>query len=210
MTDAPAVTPLWEAGDLSAPPGSRPWALAVRLELQALLHDAESNADRLQRNLRGMREHEGHRQLEDPQGQPFPTFERFCVCAPPFGLGYDVGALDQIVAERKSAQVKAQAPGVVGGHGGRRRTKQGSARTLVKRGDNVEYTAAVLARDHPEHLQKLQTGEYKTAAEARRAAGIARKYPKVTPTPKGFERAIRRHLSPEQIGELVALLGEAR
>jgi hypothetical protein len=80
---------LGDPGDLSAPPGSRPWATAVRGELIATLHNIRFYADHLASMNRLMREHDGYKQLYDSRGQPFSDYAAFCVEPEPWGLGMD-------------------------------------------------------------------------------------------------------------------------
>jgi hypothetical protein len=69
------IETLGNAGELNAPPGSRPWAIAVRLELQSALHDAAFNAQQLKAWRDLMKQFSGYHQLVDDRGQPFKTYE---------------------------------------------------------------------------------------------------------------------------------------
>src|SRR5262245_36327264 len=99
-----------DAGDLHAAPGSHDWAVAMRLELQAKLHASETDAESLRDYLLAMRKFEGWRELSDARGNAFGSFELFCAAGHPYGLGYDVDALDHIVQERRSAAARAARP----------------------------------------------------------------------------------------------------
>lgn len=77
-----------EVGDIAAPPGSRDWALAVRLDIQCTLNDIVANVRHLQDLLALCREHKGHCPLADRNGHPFATFAGFCTAPQPFGLGF--------------------------------------------------------------------------------------------------------------------------
>ena len=101
------IETLGNAGDLNAPPGSRPWAIAVRLELQSVLHDAAFNAQQLRSWRDLMKQHAGYRQLVNEQGKPFKTYEELCKAKPPFGLGCEPSDIDQIIKELESADAKA-------------------------------------------------------------------------------------------------------
>jgi len=106
-TKALNVQTLGERGDLSATPGSQPWAIAMRLSVQAALHNAESSAGHLAQMVSLLREHQGYRQLFDQQGQPFTLYETFCYEPTPWGLGYDPRGIERIIEERKTAQARA-------------------------------------------------------------------------------------------------------
>lgn len=95
-----------EAGDLAAPPGSQPWAIAVRLQIQSLLKDNASSVKHLQTWLRGMEEYAGYRQLTDVKGKPFCSYAAFCQARPPWGLGYPPEVIDQILKELELFQAE--------------------------------------------------------------------------------------------------------
>lgn len=90
-----------DAGDLHAEPGTRDWAVAVRLEIQSCLHDRASNAEMLEMWLKGMREHGGWRTLKDQRGKPFASYAAFCKAPPPFGLGKGPTELADIIEDRR-------------------------------------------------------------------------------------------------------------
>jgi DNA-binding MarR family transcriptional regulator len=97
---------LGDPGDLAAPPGSQPWAIAVRLQIQSLLKDNLSSVKHLRTWLKGIEEYAGYRQLTDETGQQFPTYAAFCNAKPPWGLGYPPEVIDQILKELESVQAK--------------------------------------------------------------------------------------------------------
>ena len=88
---------LGNAGNLNAPPGSRPWAIAVRLEMQSVLSDIKFNFRQLKawRNL--MKEQNGYRQLVNERGMTFESYEEFCKAKPPFGLGCEPLDIDYLI-----------------------------------------------------------------------------------------------------------------
>lgn len=199
------ITVIGDAGDLSAPPGSRPWAVATRLLIQGHLHTTTSNAQHLSAHLRGMREHEGWRQLTDARGAAFRTYEAFCVHPEPFGLGYDAPSLDQIIRERATAQQKALDATPLPAHGGPRR-KQGRHTTLLSR--DAGYQTARIARDRPDIHERMKAGEFRSVHQAAIAAGIRKVTVTVPLEPETIARVLRRRLSTEDRLALVALLAE--
>jgi hypothetical protein len=122
-TDVPAdesprgrVTALDELGDLNAKPGSRPWTLAVRDNLTRLLRDVEFSSERARSWFQQLRDTEGWRQLSDTRGQTFKSFDAFCYCQKPSGLGYEISHVERIIQDRtgehtKTAHAKAKAKG---------------------------------------------------------------------------------------------------
>ncbi|MEH1843036.1 MAG: hypothetical protein V7L20_30965 [Nostoc sp.] len=100
------IETLGNAGDLNALPGSRSWAIAVKLELQAVLHDAMFNAQQLKAWRDLMKEYDGYQQLVDEHGKPFKTYEELCKAQPPFGLGCEASDIDKIIKELESSNTK--------------------------------------------------------------------------------------------------------
>ncbi|MFN6561587.1 MAG: hypothetical protein RMY28_017580 [Nostoc sp. ChiSLP01] len=96
------IKTLGNAGDLTALPGSRAWAIAVRLEMQAVLHDTVFNAQQLKAWRDLMKEYDGYQQLVDEHGKPFKTYEELCKAQPPFGLGCEPSDIDKIIKELES------------------------------------------------------------------------------------------------------------
>jgi hypothetical protein len=78
---------LGDPGDLNAPVGSEPWAIAVRLELQATLAQVHDVEMRLERYATILRHTAGWRALRAGDGTPFPSFDAFCREPKPYGLG---------------------------------------------------------------------------------------------------------------------------
>ena len=166
-----------ETGNLHAELGSRSWAIAVRNKAQSFLYDERSSARHLKGMIDLLAEHHGYRSLDDQDGSLFPTFEAFCRARPPFGLGYDLDALNTIIEERKSAQARAQAPKPLGAH--RRPTNDERENRGVdntsNRGDSADYLTARIARDHPVVLERMRAGEFSSVRAAALEAGIVRR-----------------------------------
>lgn len=97
---------LGNAGDLTAPVGSRPWAIAVRLEMQAVLHDAVFNAQQLKAWRDLIKEYDGYQRLVDEHGKPFKSYEDLCKAKPPFGFGCESSNIDKIISEFDLADEK--------------------------------------------------------------------------------------------------------
>jgi len=163
-------------GDLSAPPGSRPWAIAVRRELQSAIDNRESDTMNLKRFLLLMEQHEGYKVLTDARGRPFRSYRAFCEARHPIGLGYDPEMLQLVIAERKTAEQRATATTELREH--RRPTieeasNKGNNITFT-RGTNPEYLAARIARDRPDILERMKAGEYPSVRAAAIEAGIVK------------------------------------
>lgn len=78
-------------------------------------------------------------------------------------------------------------------HGGERKAEQRSERTLKSRGETAAYLVARLKRDHPDIVERLAAGEFKSAKAAARAAGI-----KVDATPLQLLRRTWKRASPAE------------
>ena len=48
------ISTMDEVGDISAPPGSDPWSIAVRLDIQTTLNDINGDAKHLRRHDRSL------------------------------------------------------------------------------------------------------------------------------------------------------------
>ena len=201
------VTALDEVGDLSAAPGSRPWAVAVRDELRASVNDTKSKAEHLQSWRDAMVRYEGWRQLSDERGRPFASFRAFCQARPPFGLGYRPEFIDALIC-KKSAEEWAADHGeidtAVHAGPGRGRKTPSDTRGLGDRVD-ANYLTARIARDRPDILALMRAGKFSSVRAAALEAGILKPRVSVERTPSGFARAVRRYL-PGHVEELVALL----
>jgi hypothetical protein len=221
-----------EHGNLSALPGSHDWAVAMRREIHVSLHSAVSSADHLSVMVRLMEEHRGYRELEDDLGREFSSFEAFCVCRPPYGLGYRKDDIDRIVRERQqSVEQLAEAatplstPGAPAGNTNAARVKElaetaapvdetgmenkPSNRRIVYGDGQSEYLAARIARDRPDILERMKAGEFPSVRAAAREAGIVKDRITILTEPRAAAAQIRKHFDPESVRELARLLREA-
>lgn len=97
---------LGDPGDLAAPPGSKPWARAVRLQIQSLLKENATGVKHLRTWLEAIEKHSGYRQLTDENGKAFSSYAEFCKAKQPWGLGYSPEIIDQILKQLESFQEK--------------------------------------------------------------------------------------------------------
>ena len=170
-----------EIGSLDDPPGSPRWAVAVRVEIQHFLDQSESDAKHLENWLQAMQQHDGWKNLSNRSKRPFQSFEDFCVCKRPFGLGYSKDSIDRIVSERKSAQERARSlDGKTSNSGAGPLTANekdnGDIVTInsTPKGNSADYLTARIARDHPEILERMKAGEFNSVRAAAKEAGIVK------------------------------------
>jgi hypothetical protein len=194
-----------DVGNLSAPPGSRPWSVAMRLEIQSVLRDERSSAEHMGTLLRLFVQHNGFRELEDDKGKRFPTFESFCLCKPPWGLGYSRDDIDRIIKERASAERRAEQAKPTAPSG---RPKKGESPTPLPKGMHSDRLAARIARDRPDILERMKAGEYRSVRAAAKDAGIVKEKIQVPKEPEGAARLLLKHFGAKQIKELIRLLSE--
>lgn len=185
-----------DAGDLSAPPGSRPWAVAMKLHLLTTYQkrDDEENHLRLMRD--GFLKYQGWSVLVDADGQPFSSWDEFCRTPSPYGLGTTPEHLDDEVERRKL--LTPHEAGKLGGRG-----KKGSSNTTGFNGERGrDYFLAKLEKDgERELLAKIHSGQMSASAAAIEA-GIRPRYLQVAPTVDGFLKAALKHLSTRERREL--------
>ena len=79
-TDLPA--------DISAEPGSLPWAVAIKEQLLLSLGFVQGKEQHIEAMVGLLRKHEGYKVLRRRDGKPFGSYEEFCTARPPFGLGH--------------------------------------------------------------------------------------------------------------------------
>lgn len=201
-----------EHGSIDAPPGSRAWAIAVRREIYSALHDRKSASQNLRAYVDLFREHKGYLQLSDRRGRPFATHEAFCVAPYPFGLGYRPEDIDQIIVERKDREVSDRAanPLTLLEHGRPPKGEQedkGSNGTL-KRGNPADYLTARIARDHPEILNRMKAGEFRSVRQAALEAGIVRPTITLPLAPLAAVRLIAKYFKDDALEALLRGLAD--
>lgn len=194
-------------GRLSAPIGSKPWAVAVKEEMRNLLREHDGAHKSLRGYLDVFIQHEGWKLLDGPNGRPFATYTDFCREPQPLGLGRGPEEIEQVIKERmerQTAKALAADPEVkpAAEHGGKREEEEDSIGILTP-GNSATYLVRRLKRDSPEIAEALARGEYPSA----RAAGIAAGIVKV-PTPMQIARRAILKMSRAEQNELLSWLAE--
>ena len=165
------------------PPGTPEWCEGMSVLVQSSFssveqHGARELVDRLQKTL----PHEPWRcvPLDKPAGHPKVWLEG--VTGPPWlATRLMVEALDEELACRieqlcgRAGETVALAESVapVAGHGGAREQVDISENiNLNQGGTSASYRVAKLKRDAPEVAERMAAGEFRSVADAERAAGL--------------------------------------
>lgn len=213
---------LGEHASIDATPGTRSWAIAVKREAQAALHNSEFAGANIDAYVKLIIRYKGWAQLSGPKDRPFRDMEDFCKTPEPFGLGYSLDAINSIIEERKKktdAQRAAEAAPLFK-HGGDRNTENGDQGVLhtLKRGtNNPDYELARLKRDAQDDpdkaklLQEVEAGE-RTIASAAKEAGIrSPRFSVIISRDRSviarcILRNLSRYLPPDQVDEIVQMM----
>lgn len=172
-------------GDIFADPSSQDWAIAARRELQSLLAKEDANHKNISCYMETLIRHRSYQLLAGPDGSRFLTFEAFCVCRPPCGLGRSKAEIDALVDERKRKETARQQAAdksvpPLNGRGNPTGTNQHKKEERLSdnvsslRGTGSSYLVRRLKRDSPAIADALGRGEYPSARAAAIAAGIVK------------------------------------
>ena len=96
-----------------APIGSEPWAQSVRLHLQAIVKDIDSEPKRVRRYINIINEHRAWTLMNKPDGSYFATWEDFCEFRQPWGLGKaweDIRPFLEAAEGKRAVQLATVAP----------------------------------------------------------------------------------------------------
>ena len=198
--------------DLTAPPGSLPWAVAVKEQLLLFLEQERGNEEQIESFDKLMRQHEGYKVLPSASGDPFNSHAEFLMAPSPYGLGTTVMVMERVLERARRIRVNEAKRRPLRHHGGSwDKQGQGSTPNLAQgRGDNADYLLRRIHRDRPDVFARYEAGEFRTVAEAARVAGLAygRRNRKtvVLGDPVKLAAAIRRHFSPEERRQIAAEL----
>jgi len=194
---------------------------------EALHRDGASPAGALEL-LAAIVEDRTWERLRDAKGRSFKgRFRDFVEARSPYGLGYDPDQLPKVLQLRhphesvpkiayRMAQMREtvkrllleEIP-VVLPNGGNRRSEEFQSRATrlnLSTADTADYVTARLKRDAPELAEKVIRGELTPNAAARQMGW--RKPRIVVSTPEAVAKALRKHMTPDEIQVLVRLLSQ--
>ncbi len=128
----------------------------------------------------------------------------------PFGLGYEIDAINAIIDERKSAEARAQRPKFLADNDGpltgEEKDSIGNDVTdrVIERGNNADYLTARIARDRPDILDRMKAGEFTSVRAAAKEAGIVAPEVRFRRAVPLAVRALRRHFTVDELAEIKA------
>ena len=140
-----------ELGDPDAPIGSRLWLLYVANEIRKTLYDNHQTGRRLKDLVEVFKEHAGWQEFG------YLTWEEYCT------------KRLQTEAEKVESEVRLRA------HGTNQHTSGDNncnVQMIEHQGNSADYLTARIARDHPDILEAMKRGEYRSVRQAAIAAGI--------------------------------------
>lgn len=190
---------------------ARNWQL-VRHTEGALRHGAE-NLSSVPGLLRALLDEEAWREFALPNGETvtYRRFSEFVAAKPPRGLGTEVALINRIVAGDPDLLVMLREAEKVGrGSAGRGRPSLVPVDSTAPN-DSPSATgpaAERLARAHPEQYAAVKSGELSVNAAAVLAGIRPRRISVRLDRPDSIARSLRKHLTPEQVAELRALLAD--
>jgi hypothetical protein len=174
------TTTLFEPGSVAAY-GSEAWAIECRTKLQQAVDRAVGGQFEFDRDLRKFWEHAGWKALKSADGQAFASFRQFAMAERPYGLHLtphtykglmrDIDKSMEEVAEDADAHkgLTRQEAGKLGGKGHKAIDNINSFN-----GTSADYLARRIARDHPDILERMKAGDYKSVRAAAKDAGIVK------------------------------------
>lgn len=113
-------------------------------------------------------------------------------------------AIETTPARTEEEFKRARAEG--GKLGGRGNLSRASTKVSPER--DADYFTSRIARDRPDILERMKTGEYASVEAAAVDAGIRKRYWKIPRDLDGVARALRRHFTAAQIAALIDALTE--
>jgi len=165
--------------------------------LKMMFQSAETSFTRWQETLELA---EKHRVFElVPPDKPYGSLQAMVKAE----LGVTIEESKRIVVFR-TAQARAMDPLELAKPGEIGRGRGSDTTSNDERG--ADYQTARIARDRPDILQRMQAGEYDSVRRAALDAGVIKPLIRLQATPEAFARAARKHLTADQIEQLVEML----
>ena len=191
-----------EAASMEGPralkePGDVLWCWQTISALQSIWKSLNLDYDRYTRVWAEAEEHAIWEKI--PQDKPFGTKEAMLKA---LEAGDDSAARHRIAVQAIAARPLLK-------HGGPSKKKNRPSYTKVGYGGSIDKISARLARDYPEIWERMKRGEFASAADAAREAGLKVDQPKSIRLHTDVNRVaanIKKHYTPEQVTALIEVL----
>lgn len=161
--------------------------------------------------LRRVLEDEAWRQFTTQRGEVVQprSFREFVTTPPLKGLGVDMDLIERIVGTDDPDLLRLLREAQAGQGGRPRRDETPLESNGVSQGESSSYTAARLARDHPEQYAAVKAGDLTLHAAAVLAGIRPRRFSVSAADPVSVARSLRRNMEPEVVAKLVEELQRA-
>lgn len=164
--------------DSIAPLGSRTWAEESRQSIQDALDHAVDGKVKFTDAMRYFWRHGGWKLLEDASGMAFQDIRSFALAKRPHGLHMslqvfkafmkDIGKATEEISDYAETHPLPEHGEIGGGH------SRVDSVNSAKGGNSTDYLARRIARDRPDILERMKSGQYKSVRAAAKDAGIVR------------------------------------
>jgi hypothetical protein len=161
------ISQLDDLGDRDAPPGSPAWAKYFLGRAKIASQQLDSDVSRLQGLIQILEEHEAWK--------AFGYLSLDTLCKKEIGIEPNVlAAIRKAPPHSKLGNILATLFLTEPLQQGRRTELLYNVKKLKRAGNQSSYLAARLNRDHPDIVEQLQAGEFKSIYAAAKAAGIVK------------------------------------
>lgn len=188
-----------DIGDQWAPIGSRPWCRWFLGQAKLHRESLENDVTHLKDVIKSLQKYEAWKALG------FASFESLC-CAE---LDLDESEINAILTARKgmalgSVIARANAAKPLKAQGRPEgNAKKGDIITFSSRGTDPDYLTARIARDRPDILERMKSGEFASVRKAAIEAGIVK-----VKTPLQQIEGMLGKLAPAELRHLIVIANE--
>lgn len=96
---------LGKTGGISTTPGSKQWALALKLKLQSVMQNNTAvNSEQLKAWRELLRQPIAYTQLLDENRKEFTSYDDLCRAKPPYGLGCEPGDIEKMINQIEASE----------------------------------------------------------------------------------------------------------
>ena len=203
MTSRSSV--LDDVGDINAPLGSRPWAVAVAGRIRMAVSKYESSAKHAGEMIKIAKENE--------VWKPLGLIDFGVLCLDRWGIDQDLA--EKLMSAKAGETVRtvmdrAEGAEPLAGHGGDHKSPEVKDQVrntnLKSSSQTAEYLTRRIARDHPTILERMKSGEFPSVRQAALEAGIVKPSFQCPIDVDRAARLILKWFSREDVPRLIELL----